>query len=240
MSDFYSNERERQSLRDKIEIIEGVDDRNEFYKKEMGPDWYVTFKEMKVRNWRGEEVYLIIEYSNEFNIIVSKYSMKEISEKELWEESNFELLFTGDDDSFPGCSAASRNTFEYAVLSEAWSTPYYELLRKLVNSFVEEPKFRVITLCGSTKFKDDFLEVQKRLTLEGNIVISVGLFGHSGDDEVWNPGTKEMLDEMHKRKIDMANEILVINKGGYIGSSTRSEIEYAEATGKAVRYLETE
>ena len=46
-------------------------------------------------------------------------------------------------------------------------------------------KYKVITLCGSTRFKDQFLEAQKRLTLEGNIVISVGLFGHSGDDEVW-------------------------------------------------------
>lgn len=106
-------------------------------------------------------------------------------------------------------------------------------------------KYKVITLCGSTRFKDAFIEAQKRLTLEGNIVISVGLFGHSGDTEVWEgmsedtlTKTKEMLDDMHKRKIDMADEIFVINVGGYIGSSTRSEIEYAETTGKAVRYLE--
>lgn len=99
-------------------------------------------------------------------------------------------------------------------------------------------KYKVITLCGSTKFKDEFLKEQKRLTLEGNIVISVGLFGHSGDDEVWNDNVKEMLDDMHKRKIDMADEIFVINKGGYIGSSTKSEIEYAKKTGKPVHYLE--
>jgi hypothetical protein len=99
-------------------------------------------------------------------------------------------------------------------------------------------KYKVITLCGSTRFKDQFLQEQKRLTLEGNIVISVGLFGHSGDDEVWSKGTKEMLDDMHKRKIDMADEIFVINVGGYIGSSTRSEIEYAKASGKPVKYLE--
>ena len=48
-----------------------------------------------------------------------------------------------------------------------------------------ERKYKVITLCGSTRFKDEFLAVQKKLTLEGNIVISVGLFGHSGDNEVW-------------------------------------------------------
>ena len=106
-------------------------------------------------------------------------------------------------------------------------------------------KYKVITLCGSTRFKDEFMETQKRLTLEGNIVISVGLFGHSGDNEVWEnmdegtlTKTKEMLDDMHKRKIDMADEIFVINVGGYIGSSTRSEIEDAQATGKPIRYLE--
>ena len=99
-------------------------------------------------------------------------------------------------------------------------------------------KYKVITLCGSTKFKDEFLREQKRLSLEGNIVISVGLFGHSGDGEVWNDGVKEMLDDMHKRKIDMADEIFVINKDGYIGASTRSEIDYAIATGKKVVYME--
>lgn len=105
--------------------------------------------------------------------------------------------------------------------------------------------YKVITLCGSTRFKDEFLEAQKRLTLEGNIVISVGLFGHSGDHEVWEnmdegtlTATKEMLDDMHKRKIDMADEIYVINVGGYIGESTRSEIEYAVIHGKTVKYLE--
>lgn len=105
--------------------------------------------------------------------------------------------------------------------------------------------YKVITLCGSTKFKNEFLKVQKDLTLSGNIVISVGLFGHSGDSEVWEDmdegtltKTKEMLDDMHKRKIDMADEIFVINVGGYIGESTKSEIEYAKSHGKKVDYLE--
>lgn len=99
-------------------------------------------------------------------------------------------------------------------------------------------KYKIITLCGSTRFKEAFLQAQKRLTLEGNIVISVGLFGHFGDDEVWTEGTKDMLDDMHLRKIDLADEVYVINVGGYIGSSTRNEIEYAKRTGKPVRYLE--
>ncbi len=107
-------------------------------------------------------------------------------------------------------------------------------------------KYKVVTLCGSTRFKDQFMQVQKELTLKGYIVISVGLFGHSGDSEVWEnmdegtlTKTKEMLDDMHKRKIDMADEIFVINVNGYIGESTRSEIDYALAHGKEVRYLES-
>ena len=106
-------------------------------------------------------------------------------------------------------------------------------------------RYKVITLCGSTKFKEQFMKVQKDLTLQGNIVISVGLFGHSGDNEVWEnmdegtlTKTKEMLDDMHKRKIDMADEIFVINVGGYIGESTKSEIEYAKNHGKEIHYLE--
>ena len=105
--------------------------------------------------------------------------------------------------------------------------------------------YKVITLCGSTRFKDEFMKAQKELTLKGNIVISVGLFGHSGDWEVWEnmdegtiTKTKEMLDDMHKRKIDMADEIFVINVGGYIGDSTKSEIEYAKSTNKKVNFLE--
>jgi len=98
--------------------------------------------------------------------------------------------------------------------------------------------YKVITLCGSTKFKEEFIYAQKELTLQGYIVISVGLFGHSGDDEVWQEGTKEMLDDMHRRKIDMADGIFVINKNGYIGESTQREIYYALSLGKEIRYLE--
>ncbi len=99
-------------------------------------------------------------------------------------------------------------------------------------------KYNIVTLCGSTKFKDDFLRVQKELTLKGNIVISVGLFGHSGDNEVWTECTKEMLDDMHKHKIDMADEIFVVNVNGYIGNSTHNEIEYAHSKNKKITYLD--
>ncbi len=98
--------------------------------------------------------------------------------------------------------------------------------------------FKVITLCGSTRFKNEFLEAQKRLTLEGNVVITVGLFGHSGDDVVWTEGVKDMLDRQHLAKIDLADEIFVINVGGYIGDSTRREIAYAEFKGKTIKYMD--
>ena len=101
-------------------------------------------------------------------------------------------------------------------------------------------KYKVVTLCGSTKFKEDFMRVQEELTLQEHIVISVGLFGHADNryKSVITDDVKIMLDDMHKRKIDMADYIYVINKGGYIGSSTRSEIEYAIKQGKEVKYME--
>jgi hypothetical protein len=97
-------------------------------------------------------------------------------------------------------------------------------------------KYKVITLCGSTRFKDDFERVNRELTLAGNIVISVGCFGHAGD--TFTEEQKVMLDDIHKRKIDMADAIYVINKGGYIGASTKSEIQYAAYWGKQIIFME--
>ena len=98
-------------------------------------------------------------------------------------------------------------------------------------------KYNIITLCGSINFKDEFLKVQEKLTLDGNIVFTPNFFNSIKKEEI-NLDTKKMLDEMHKQKIDMSNEIYVINLGGYIGESTKSEIEYAKMKGKKVNYLE--
>ncbi len=98
-------------------------------------------------------------------------------------------------------------------------------------------KYKVITLCGSTKFKDDFIKEQQRLTMAGNIVISVGVFGHADGIEL-SQSEKVMLDDMHKQKINMADEIFVINKGGYIGWSTQQEINYAAIRNIPVVYME--
>ena len=97
-------------------------------------------------------------------------------------------------------------------------------------------KYKVITLCGSTRFKEDFERINRELTLQGNIVISVGCFGHAGDS--FTDEQKEMLDDIHKRKIDMADAIYVINKNGYIGESTKSEIKYAIEHNKPVMLME--
>ena len=95
---------------------------------------------------------------------------------------------------------------------------------------------KVITLCGSTRFKDDFERINKELTLQGNVVISVAFFGHSGD--LISDEQKILLDKIHKCKIDLADTVYIINKNGYIGNSTKSEIEYAKSKGKKIIFLE--
>lgn len=97
--------------------------------------------------------------------------------------------------------------------------------------------YKIITLCGSSRFKDEFYQVQKKLTLAGNIVLTLGMFSQS-DVITITEQTKQMLADMHKKKIDLSDEIYVINKNGYIGESTKSEIKYAIETHKNVNYLE--
>lgn len=94
---------------------------------------------------------------------------------------------------------------------------------------------RVITLCGSTKFKKEFREVEAMLTLQGQIVISLGFFEQS-DGIILTNEQEKMFEEMHYRKIDLSDEIYVIDVQGYIGNSTRKEIEYAKDKGKVIRY----
>ena len=92
---------------------------------------------------------------------------------------------------------------------------------------VTKNKYNIITLCGSIKFKNEFMKVQEELVLKGNIVFTPNFFNNLKNEIKIE--TKKMLDEMHRQKIDMSNEIYVINFGGYIGESTKSEIEYAKA-----------
>ncbi|MDD4137945.1 MAG: hypothetical protein PHT99_08665 [Methanoregula sp.] len=100
---------------------------------------------------------------------------------------------------------------------------------------------KVITLCGSVKFWDEYRKWNAILTLQGNIVFSCGLSLKEGYEDIIHDlpldDVKKDLDFIHLRKIDLSDEIFVLNVGGYIGDSTKREIEYATAKGKAVRHL---
>lgn len=94
---------------------------------------------------------------------------------------------------------------------------------------------RIITLCGSTKFKHQFEQTNAFLTLQGNIVIILAFFEQSEGFEITEEQA-ELLGRLHFRKIDLSDEIFVIDVNGYIGGSTKREIEYAKEKGKVIRY----
>ena len=99
-------------------------------------------------------------------------------------------------------------------------------------------KFPVVTLLGSsTKFKDEFKRLEKELTLQGEIVISLGFFNEK-EDFIPTDEQKNMLVQMMKQKIEMSDKLFVINPNGYIGQHTRDEIEYAKSLGKEIIYME--
>lgn len=108
---------------------------------------------------------------------------------------------------------------------------------------VDGPSPEIICLCGSTRFYNAFQQANYEQTMQGKIVLSVGFYPHAqeqahGQVVGCTAEQKAALDDLHKRKIDLADSVLVLNVGGYIGESTRSEIVYAKAHGKPVHYLE--
>lgn len=101
---------------------------------------------------------------------------------------------------------------------------------------------RIVCLCGSTRYWEAFRDVGLDLTMAGIIVLSIGVAAPdsivlANPESEQGKAQKAMLDELHKRKIDLADEILVLNVDGYIGSSTRGEIAHAKKTGKPVKWL---
>lgn len=145
---------------------------------------------------------------------------------------------------------ASYPAGEFAHLENPWLSLARRInARVAITRFIGEPIARpkrptVVVLCGSTRFSDAFREANLRETLAGRIVLSIGCDMRS-DAEVFADLTagdiekvKADLDELHKRKIDLADEVLVLNVGGYVGASTGSEVEYAQRLGKPVRWLE--
>lgn len=100
----------------------------------------------------------------------------------------------------------------------------------------------IVCLCGSTRFGEAFREANLRETIAGKIVVSIGCDLRDDHDlwpdEVTRERLKRELDELHLRKIDLADEVLILNVGGYIGESTARELAYARSLGKVVRFLE--
>ncbi len=122
-------------------------------------------------------------------------------------------------------------------------TGYCERRVLTTGHFVEMP--RIVCLCGSTRFYEAFQSANYQETMMGRIVLSVGFYMHRpdtahGESVGCTDQQKIALDELHKRKIDLADEVLVLNVGGYIGESTRSEIDYAKSLNMPIRYLEGE
>jgi hypothetical protein len=105
-----------------------------------------------------------------------------------------------------------------------------------------DPRIKIICLCGSTRFIEQFAVKTWELELEGHIVLGCTLlpswYCPVRDHFAEKLGVKKQRDEHHLRKIDLADEVLVLNIGGYIGESTKAEIAYASAHGKPVRYVE--
>jgi hypothetical protein len=104
----------------------------------------------------------------------------------------------------------------------------------------------VVCLCGSTRFWRSFQQAGLSETMAGRIVLSIGAASGTDDEHFGNlprdeyDRVKTMLDELHMRKIDLADEVLILNVGGYIGESTARELAYARERSKVIRFLENE
>ena len=113
----------------------------------------------------------------------------------------------------------------------------------------DDARPRIVCLCGSTRFWRDFQEASLRETLAGRIVLSIGAARAADDDDRSFGGyvpagefdaAKASLDALHLRKVELADEVLCLNVGGYVGPSTEREVRHAFALGKPIRWLEPE
>lgn len=130
-----------------------------------------------------------------------------------------------------GCGAVLGNSFATTVCHSEG------VVHILDGAITKEERPIIVCLCGSSRFTEAFQEANRLETLAGRVVLSIG-FLNNEDFTVLGHEAKLALDRLHKQKIDIADEIYVLNENGYIGQSTRSEIEYAYSKGKIVRYLQ--
>lgn len=137
---------------------------------------------------------------------------------------------------------------QHAVRGQAVeTTPFGPLWEEIDDQFAAQmykERPTVVCLCGSTRFWREFQAASLRETLAGRIVLSIGAASGTDDEHFGNmppaeyDRVKAELDELHLRKIDLADEVLILNKDGYIGPSTSRELEYARSNGKQIRFLE--
>lgn len=153
-----------------------------------------------------------------------------------------------------GAGPSARAAVDMAIegLRTASTAPIRVVLREIVEEsgmeyeqYGEEFEYpgtpqapTIVCLVGSTRFKRQYEEETRRLTLEGKIVLTCGVWVHHEAENAKAPEVKARLDRLHEAKIDMADEVRVINVGKYVGDSTRREIEYAKGQGKRLTYLE--
>ena len=133
------------------------------------------------------------------------------------------------------------NVITYFVFPLSLGILFYVFLAILIGRRSNRP--RIVCLCGSTRFMDAFFEAGWEFTLKGYIVLSVGVCKHADKNgahgaEMLGEETVKLLDELHLRKIDLADEVFILNVGGYIGESTSRELEYAKKLGKTISYLQ--
>lgn len=137
--------------------------------------------------------------------------------------------------------AETRDAGERLAWRVTWPAPpqdwQIEECRRAVG-LGSAPRPRIVCLCGSTRFGSTFAAATLRETLAGAIVLSVGSTTQSDDQLGLSPATKACLDELHLAKIRLADEVLILNVGGYVGRSTGKELAYARRLGKRVRFWE--
>jgi hypothetical protein len=114
---------------------------------------------------------------------------------------------------------------------------------ELQRTFHSETRPTIVCLCGSSRFYDEFQQANYDLTMAGEIVLSIGFYPHATVQHGYGEGVghdsveKVGLDELHKRKIDLADYVYVLDVDGYVGESTKSEIDYAAQHGVPIRFL---
>lgn len=115
-------------------------------------------------------------------------------------------------------------------------------IQKQTGMTPERPK--IVCFCGSTRFAEWFMIKRWELEKQGIITLGINIlpnnyFAEGNSHGAEQEGVKDILDELHKRKIDISDEVFILNVGGYIGESTRNELEYAKSIGKPITYLES-